>query len=54
MDIKKIIVKMGILYNKPCVLFRYEKGFAWSYNEETKDLGNVTEERAIQMFDWNF
>jgi hypothetical protein len=54
MDINKVIVKMGILYNSPCVLFRHKNGFAWNYNGEIKDLGNITEEEAIQKFDWNF
>lgn len=54
MDINNTIVKMGILYNSPCVLFRHESGFAWKWNGEVKDLGNITEKEAIKKFDYNF
>jgi|UPI0004B253A7 hypothetical protein len=45
---------MAILYGRPAVLFRHENGFAWKYKEEIKDLGVVTLERAVEIFEWNF
>lgn len=54
MNINEIIVKQGILYGYPCVLFKHENGYAWTYKGETKDIGNVSKERAIEMFDYNF
>lgn len=52
--ISNIIVGMTILYGLPAVLYRYDNGFAWKYKDETKDLGDVSEQRAIEMFEWNF
>lgn len=49
-----IIVGMTILYGYPAVLFKHENGYAWKYKLEVKDLGDITEERAIEMFEWNF
>lgn len=49
-----IIIGMTILYGKPAVLFKHENGFAWKYKGEVKDIENVTKERAIEMFEWNF
>jgi hypothetical protein len=43
-----------ILYNKPCVLFRYENGYAYKYDGEIKDLGNIKEDKAIYEFKRNF
>jgi hypothetical protein len=51
---KDIIVGMTILYGKPAVLFRHDTGYAWMYNGEYKDLGNISKARAIEMFEWNF
>ena len=49
-----IIIDIGIMYDKPCVLFQYEDGYAHKYGDKVTDLGSVTEQRAIEMFRWNF
>lgn len=51
---ENIIIGMSILYGKPAVLFKHDKGYAWLYNGEYKNLGKVSEKRAIEMFEWNF
>lgn len=50
-----IIIGMTMLYGYPAVLFRHDGGYAWKYKNEVKDLGNnITRERAIEKFEWNF
>lgn len=50
-----IIIGMTMLYGYPAVLFKYDNGYAWKYKNEIRDLGNnITKERAIEMFEWNF
>lgn len=52
--LSNIIVGMTILYGHPAVLFKHDNGYAWKYKEETKDLGDISKQRAIEMFEWNF
>jgi hypothetical protein len=54
MEFSEVIVKQGVMYGYPCVLFRHNEGFAWSYRQDTKDLGKISKEAAIQRFDNNF
>lgn len=49
-----VIIGMTILYGYPAVLFKYNNGYAWKYKNEIKDLGNISRERAIEKFEWNF
>lgn len=51
---ENIIIDMGIMYGYPCVLFKYENGYACKWKSEYYILGNVTEKRAIEMFKWNY
>lgn len=51
---KDIIIGMTILYGYPAVLFKYDGGYAWKYKNEYYDLGNISKERAIEKFEWNF
>jgi hypothetical protein len=54
MNINEIIVQQGIMYGYPCVLFRHQNGYAWTYRGETRDIGNITKEQAIKQFESNF
>ena len=54
-QIDNIIIGMTILYGHPAVLFKHAGGYAWKYKDEITDLGNnISKERAIEKFEWNF
>lgn len=54
MNLNEVIVKQTVLYGYPAVLFKHNGGYAWSYKDKVKDLGDISRERAIRSFDWNF
>lgn len=49
-----IIVGMTVLYGNPAVLFKHDGGYAWKYKGEIKNLGNISREKAIEKFEFNF
>lgn len=56
LSIHNTIVGMTVMHGscQPAALFRHEGGYAWKWKDEIKDLGDITKERAIQKFEWNF
>ncbi|MNK43707.1 hypothetical protein D3C87_624220 [compost metagenome] len=55
MNYTQTIVKLGVLYGRACVLYRHDSGYAWvSENGEIKNLGDISEEAAINRFNSSF